>query len=98
MLYEAGGTLHNLTTGSFMYLPAEVPHRFRVVGTEPVRFIGMVAPAGLEGLYRAVGDAAGERRLPEPTPEEIAAEFQRWGAIAPGYGLELLGPPLPASG
>jgi mannose-6-phosphate isomerase-like protein (cupin superfamily) len=95
MAYEAGGVLHHLERGSFMYLPMDVPHRFRVVGDVPVRFLGLVAPAGLEGLYRSVGGPAAERVLPNPTPDEVSAEIARWGAVAADYGLELLGPPLP---
>jgi quercetin dioxygenase-like cupin family protein len=95
MTYEAGGVVHELERGSFMYLPKEIPHRFRVTGTSPVRFLALVAPAGLEGLYQSVGGPAIERRLPEPTPEDVAAEFGRWGTVAPDYGLEVLGPPLP---
>jgi mannose-6-phosphate isomerase-like protein (cupin superfamily) len=95
MTYEAGGIIHHLERGSFMYLPKEVPHRFRITGESPARFIALVAPAGLEGLYRSVGGAAAERRLPEPSPEDVAAEIARWGGVAPGYGLEVVGPPLP---
>ena len=96
MTYEAGGVVHDLTRGSFMYLPKGVPHRFRVTGATPVRFLALAAPAGLEGLYRSVGGPAIVRGLPEPTADEVAAEFGRWGAVAPGYGLEVLGPPLPS--
>ncbi len=96
MLYEAGGDLHRLSRGSLMYLPREVPHRFRITGTSPVRFLGIVVPGGLEDLYRSVGGPAPERRLPDPTPEEVSAEIGRWGAVAPQHGLEVLGPPLPA--
>jgi len=78
-----------------MYLPKEVPHRFRVTGTSPVRFLGLVTPAGVEGLYRSVGGPADEHRLPEPSPDDVAAEIARWGVVAPHYGLEVLGPPLP---
>ncbi len=95
MLYEAGGMLQRLERGSFMYLPKGVPHRFRVIGSSPVRFLGLVVPAGLEELYRSVGSEAAERRLPEPTPDEVAAEIARWASIASDFGLKVLGPPLP---
>lgn len=97
MTYEAGGVLHNLERGSFMYLPMGVAHRFRVTGDVPVRFLGLVAPAGLENLYRSVGGPAAERVLPNPTPDDVSAEIARWGGAASQYGLEVLGPPLPPS-
>jgi mannose-6-phosphate isomerase-like protein (cupin superfamily) len=96
MTYEAAGIVHDLERGSFMYLPKEVPHRFRVTGTSPVRFIALVAPAGLESLYRSVGGPAVTRTLPDPAAGDVAAEISRWGTVAPRYGLKVLGPPLPA--
>ena len=95
MLYEADGLLQRLEGGSFMYLPQGVPHRFRVIGSSPVRFLGLVVPAGLEDLYRSVGGPAEGRRLPDPTPEEVAAEIAKWATVAPDHGLEVVGPPLP---
>jgi hypothetical protein len=67
-----GRKLHVDTSG--------VAHRFRVTGTEPVRFLGMVAPGGLENLYREVGAPAPDRGLPKPkpTPPETASRISRW--------------------
>jgi mannose-6-phosphate isomerase-like protein (cupin superfamily) len=96
MIYEAGGEMFRLQAGSFMFLPPGVPHRFRVTGSEPVRFLGIVVPGGLENLYREVGGPATDRSLPAPTPDETAGEISRWATVAPGYGLEVVGPPLPA--
>jgi quercetin dioxygenase-like cupin family protein len=91
--YEAGGVVHDLTTGSTMYLPRGVPHRFRITGTEAARLLAITVPAGLLDLYTEVGLPAGTRTLPaHPDP----AEFARWGEVAPRYGLEVLGPPLEA--
>lgn len=64
MTYRAGEQLHQLAAGSFIYLPRGVPHAFRITGTTPVRFLGLVAPAGLMRLYDEVGMPARERRLP----------------------------------
>ncbi len=97
MTYEAGGVVHQLERGSFTYLPKDIPHRFRIGGVVPVRFLALMAPAGLEELYRSVGGPASERVLPDPSPDDISAEIARWGAVAPHYGLEVLGPPLPPS-
>lgn len=89
--YEAGGALHHLQTGSAMYLPANVAHRFRIVGETPARILAIVNPGGLFDLYRQVGLPADPRSLPtDPDP----AEFGRWNRVAPDFGLEVLGPPL----
>jgi quercetin dioxygenase-like cupin family protein len=89
--YEAGGTMHHLETGSAMYLPARVPHRFRIVGDRPARILAIVTPGGLFDLYRKVGLPAETRSLPrQPDPGEI----ERWNRFAPDFGLEVLGAPL----
>jgi quercetin dioxygenase-like cupin family protein len=92
--YEAGGQLHQLTAGSLIWLPKGVPHRFRITGDSPARFLGLALPGGLERLYRAVGVPAEGRTLPGAYPAE--PEIARWQAAAPANGLQVLGPPLPA--
>jgi quercetin dioxygenase-like cupin family protein len=95
--YEGGGELFQLEAGDFLYLPLAVPHRFRVTGDRPARVLALMSPAGLSGLYAEVGTPALERRVPDPPQEaEMAAEFGRWAEVAPRYGLQVLGPPLPA--
>src|SRR5699024_267937 len=64
MLYRAGEEDYELSPGSFIYLPAGIPHAFRVLGDAPARFLAIVAPGGLMDLYDEVGQPAAERRLP----------------------------------
>jgi quercetin dioxygenase-like cupin family protein len=96
LTYRAGEQTYQLSPGSFIYLPSGVPHAFRVTGTSPVRFLAIVVPGGLMDLYGEVGRPAGQRRLPEPDEEQMGAEIGRWLEAAPRYGIEVLGPPLPA--
>ncbi|MDQ3680715.1 MAG: cupin domain-containing protein [Actinomycetota bacterium] len=97
MVYQAGEDLHHLAAASFIYLPQGVPHAFRITGTTPVRFLGFVAPAGLMGLYDEVGMPARERRLPGSDGRSIEEEIPRWNEIGPRYGLQVVGPPIPAN-
>lgn len=91
ILYEAGGILHELGPGSLMYLPREVPHRFRITGNRPARILVIAIPGSLLDLYAEVGVPAAQRSLPaHPDPDEIG----RWNQVAPDYGLRVLGPPL----
>ncbi|GAA3585923.1 cupin domain-containing protein [Nonomuraea rosea] len=96
MTYQAGEVRHELSAGSFIYLPSGIPHAFRVTGAIPVRFLGLTVPGGLMALYDEVGAPARERRLPgrDATPAE--EEIRRWNEVAPRYGLRVVGPPIPA--
>jgi quercetin dioxygenase-like cupin family protein len=96
LTYQAGEEFHRLAAGSFIYLPRGVPHAFRVTGTSPVRFLGLVVPGGLFGLYDEVGGPARERRLPGPDGQPLGEEIRRWNEIGPRYGLRVVGPPIPA--
>jgi mannose-6-phosphate isomerase-like protein (cupin superfamily) len=95
MTYRAGEDTFHLEAGDFIWLPALLPHAFRVTGINPVRFLALSDPGHLLSLYDEVGLPAAERRLPgadgRPMPEEIS----RWNEVGPRYGLEVVGPPLP---
>ncbi len=96
LTYRAGDQTHRLSAGSFIYLPPDVPHAFRVTSTGPARFLAIVAPGGLMDLYDEVGRPAPECRLPEPGEIELAEDIQRWIQGAARFGLRILGPPIPA--
>jgi quercetin dioxygenase-like cupin family protein len=95
MDYRAGDETYELAEGCFIYLPADVPHAFRIRGDRPARFLALAEPGGLLHLYDEVGRPARELRLPGDdglTPEE---EIPKWVETAPKYGLEVVGPPIP---
>ena len=96
ILYRAGQDFHQLVAGSFIYLPQGVPHGFRITGTTPARFLSFDVPAGLMDLYAEVGMAASERRLPGSEGRSIEEEIPRWNEIGPRYGIQVVGPPIPA--
>jgi quercetin dioxygenase-like cupin family protein len=93
MVYQAGGERVHLAAGGFIYLPREVPHAFRVVGSSPARFLALTVPGDLLDVYDEVGVPAEERRLPDggATGRDVA----RWLELAPRYGLRIVGPPIP---
>ena len=95
--YRAGDDVHELGPGSFIWLPLGVPHAFRVRGDSPSRCLAMTLPGGLMDLYDEVGVPATGMHVPaagegSPMEEEIA----RWVEVGPRYGLEVVGPPIPA--
>jgi mannose-6-phosphate isomerase-like protein (cupin superfamily) len=95
MTYRAGDDTFEVRPGDFVWLPARIPHAFRVTGVEPVRFLGLSLPGGLFELYDEVGRPAGEARLPTAEEAPLAEDVERWLGLAPSYGLQVLGPPLP---
>lgn len=92
MLYRAGDETYQLRAGDFIYLPRGVPHGLRVTGTEPTKFLGLTAPAGLMDLYEEVGKPATERRLPGPDGPALDAQIAAWNRLA--TGLQIVGPPI----
>ena len=94
--YRAGEDLHELDEGTFLFLPRSVPHAFRVRGDRPARFLALTVPGGLMGLYDEVGIPATELRLPGEDGLPMAEEIARWNEVGPRYGLEVVGPPIPA--
>jgi quercetin dioxygenase-like cupin family protein len=76
--------------GTFANMPAGTPHGFKNEGDRPARMLISVAPAGLERMFFEVGVplAEGATTAPPPTQDEI----ERLLAIAPSYGIEILGP------
>ena len=95
MTYRAGDEVFHLAPGDFIWLPAWLPHAFRVTGDAPVRFLGLTDPGHLFDLYDEVGLPAPERRLPGADGRPMAEEIGRWNVVGPRYGLEVVGPPLP---
>lgn len=95
MDYRAGDEDYELYAGCFLYLPAGVPHAFRIRGDEPARFLAMVEPGGLLHLYDEVGIPAAELRLPGPDGQTVEVEIPRWVEVSPRFGLEVVGPPIP---
>jgi len=95
--YRAGEELHELREGSFIYLPQGLPHAFRIRGDTPARFLALTVPGGLMGLYDEVGVPAAGMHLPqEGEGLSMEEEIARWNEVGPRYGLEVVGPPIPA--
>jgi len=96
MTYRAGEEVFHLAHGDFIWLPQGLPHAFRVTGDLPVTMLALTEPGGLLGLYDEVGIPATERRLPGANGLAMEVEIPRWNEVGPRYGLQVLGPPLPA--
>lgn len=90
--FFVGDQVIKAAPGSFVYLPKDVPHAFRVEGEAPARLLQLTTPAGIEQGFIEMGEAATSHTLPPPhipTPEELG----RMMAISAKYSVEQLGPP-----
>jgi quercetin dioxygenase-like cupin family protein len=75
--------------GSFIFFPRDIPHWFRIEGTEPARLLQFNFPAGLEHFFLEVGEPALELTLPSAEPPDL----EKLVSTAAKYHLEILGPP-----
>ena len=75
--------------GGFAFLPRGIAHGFWVLEA-PARFLAVMTPGGVEGLFLESGRPADSARLPEPgfvPPGSMDPHEQR-------YGVETVGPPI----
>jgi hypothetical protein len=75
--------------GSFIFFPRDIPHWFRIEGTESARLLQLNFPAGLEHFFVEAGEPAPELTLPPAEPPNVG----KLVAIAAKYNQEILGPP-----
>ena len=70
--------------GSVVFLPRDVPHQFRNVGSEPSHHWVICTPSGFEGFYEKCGEVFAKGGPPDMGRIlEICAE----------HGAEIVGPP-----
>ncbi len=84
MRFVCDGEWMNAGPGTWVYGPRDIPHGFKVVGTEPARMLLLCAPGGFEKFVVelcAPLDAA-------PAPPDMA----RLAAAAARFNIDLLGP------
>jgi mannose-6-phosphate isomerase-like protein (cupin superfamily) len=73
--------------GEWAYGPPGVPHTHEVTSKTPARILEINSPAGFEDFIAAAGEPAGELTLPPGAPD-----LSRAIALAPEYGIDLVGP------
>jgi quercetin dioxygenase-like cupin family protein len=74
--------------GSYVFLPRDIPHGLRVVGTSPARFLVLTTPGGFEGFVMEMDTPASTLTLPAPS----APDMDKLIALAAKYRIEILGP------
>ena len=78
--FSIGDERRTVSVGACAVLPRNVPHGFRNVGSAPGRLLCVIAPAGIEEYFLAVGNCS-----PPPSPAQLLE-------LARPFGLTLLPP------
>lgn len=73
-------------SGSFMFLPKELPHGFKVSNSGTARVLQLNTPGGFEMFHEDMGEPAITRTLPQPAEPDLDKLFQ----LAEKYGFDLI--------
>jgi quercetin dioxygenase-like cupin family protein len=77
--FEVGEQITILKSGDIIFLPRNIPHSFRVVGTQNAKTTATVTPAGLEKMFEELSV------LPAGPPD-----FSKVAQICGNYGLTFI--------
>jgi quercetin dioxygenase-like cupin family protein len=78
------------TPGAFVNMPAGGTHWFRNEGDRPAKMLVLVAPGGMEGLFKETGRPVTDPSAPIPPLGD--EEKKRILVAAPKFGIEILPP------
>jgi len=85
--FHVNGEWHEGSTGSTAFVPRGTPHAFRA-DSDDTRVLIVTTPQHM-AFFRAAGEPAAERRLPDPAPPDM----EKLMSAAQQFGVEILGPP-----
>jgi uncharacterized cupin superfamily protein len=85
MMFHIGGKVTRATEGQTAFVPRGVPHCFKNCSRRESRVLVMFTPANIEGFFEY-------GNLPAGTPRTDEVLLARFNALAPEYGLEVIGP------
>jgi mannose-6-phosphate isomerase-like protein (cupin superfamily) len=85
---QLGERTLDATAGTLTFVPRGSAHTFCNPYDEPVRFLGIISPAGFEKYFED------EAELREDTPPGAPPDVARLMALAQSYGGVLAGPPM----
>jgi mannose-6-phosphate isomerase-like protein (cupin superfamily) len=85
MTFLCGDQKVEAGAGTFVYGPREIPHGFRVEGTEPpARLLVQCTPGG--GFEHFIIE------MSEPTPPTGPSDMERLTSVSAKYDIDILGP------
>ncbi len=80
------------SAGSFVLLPKNIPHAFRIEDSRPAKVLALLSPPGFEGYFIDYGRPAEANALPPPT--DVPPDLEKMVEVAARYGSHVVGPPL----
>lgn len=86
--FYCGDEMFKAGPGSWVFLPKEVPHAFKV-GSEGGRLLTISAPSEFANFVKSAGQSAPKLVVPPPEPPDL----DHLASIAARYGIEIVGPP-----
>lgn len=89
LTFTCGARVIDAPAGTFVFLPKDIVHGFRVAGDQQARLLQFNMPAGLEQMFVDAGEPAPALTLPPPGPPQV----DKLLALMERYGFELAGPP-----
>jgi mannose-6-phosphate isomerase-like protein (cupin superfamily) len=87
MAFVCDGTWMTAGPGTFVFGPRNLPHGFKVLGTEPARMLLLCTPGGFEHFVMDLSEPEPAPGVP-PSPPDMAKLVQ----AAARYGIDILGP------
>jgi quercetin dioxygenase-like cupin family protein len=69
--FTCGDEVHVAGPGSFVFLPRDIQHNFRVTSDIPARMLLWISPAGLEGYFREMGEPGSIDEVPAQSAPDI---------------------------
>ena len=80
---QLGECVEVAPAGSFVFIPKDAPHTYRNMRAEPGELLGIVSPAGLEGLFEALHGA-------DPATAEELMTRHAMSLVGPQIDLDAL--------
>ncbi|HET7560119.1 MAG TPA: cupin domain-containing protein [Limnochordia bacterium] len=93
-----GDELRTGRGGQLILAPKGVPHTYRVDSTSGGRWLTITARGDFERFVQTMGRNADREALPPPSGHPSPEAAEALATTAREFGIELVGPPLPALG
>ena len=87
---QVGNEQFHAERGGFVHVPKGVLHTYKAIGSGKARHLVLVAPGGLEQLFREIGTPAGEKSVDPADPSVVIPKLL---SLAPNYHVIIPPPP-----